>query len=94
MTIKELVSYIFGAEAAEDDDIVDLYKEVNKEALKELAEEYHAKQSVLLLSKCNRVEVIDQDGRSYVNWNSKNKVSSSIQDDQRTLKIFISRNKD
>lgn len=40
-------------------------------------------------SKINRVEVIDEKGRSYVNWNSNNKVSLSIQDDGRTLKVFI-----
>ena len=39
--------------------------------------------------KVNRVEVIDQEGRSYVNWKPSNKTSISIQDDGRTLKIFI-----
>jgi hypothetical protein len=37
-----------------------------------------------------RVEVIDQDGRSYVNWDDNNKVKLSFQDDGRTLKVFIS----
>jgi hypothetical protein len=40
--------------------------------------------------KVTRVEVIDQDGRSYVNWNDNNKVELSFQDDGRTLKVFIS----
>lgn len=38
-----------------------------------------------------RVEVIDQDGRSYVNWHKDNKVELSLQDDGRTLKVFIKR---
>lgn len=41
------------------------------------------------LQKCNRVEVIDQKGRSYVNWKPTNKVEISLQDDDRTAKIFI-----
>lgn len=36
-----------------------------------------------------RVEVIDQNGRSYVNKSPNNKVSTQIQDEGRTLKIFI-----
>jgi len=43
-----------------------------------------------LINKVTRVEVIDQDGRSYVNWNKTNKVELSFQDDARTLKVFIS----
>lgn len=41
--------------------------------------------------KVTRVEVIDQEGRSYVNWDVRNRVELSYQDDGRTLKIFISR---
>ena len=37
----------------------------------------------------NRVEVIDNSGRSYVNRYPSNKVELSFQDDNRTLKIFI-----
>jgi len=43
----------------------------------------------LSLSKCNRVEVIDGTGRAYVNNNSENKVRLLMQDDFRTMKIFI-----
>jgi hypothetical protein len=43
-----------------------------------------------LLKKVNRVEVIDQEGRSYVNWKLTNKVEISLQDDGKTLKVFIS----
>ncbi len=42
------------------------------------------------MDKVTRVEVIDQDGRSYVNWDDNNKVELSFQDDGRTLKVFIS----
>lgn len=41
------------------------------------------------LLQVTRVEVIDQKGRSYVNWNKDNKVEVSLQDDNKTLKIFI-----
>ena len=41
------------------------------------------------LSRVNRVEVIDEKGRSYVNWKPTNKTSISMQDDGRTLKVFI-----
>ena len=37
----------------------------------------------------NRVEVIDENGRSYVNWKKDNKIELSLQDDGKTLKIFI-----
>jgi len=42
------------------------------------------------LPKVNRVEVIDQKGRSYVNWKPTNKTEISLQDDEKTLKVFIS----
>ena len=44
-------------------------------------------------SKIIRVEIIDKNGRSYVNWKANNKVEISVQDDERTLKIFIKENK-
>jgi hypothetical protein len=46
--------------------------------------------TILPTTTINRVEVIDQKGRSYVNWKPQNKVQLQIQDDGRTLKIFIS----
>ncbi len=39
--------------------------------------------------KITRVEIIDKKGRSYVNWNVFNNVVLSLQDNDRTLKIFI-----
>lgn len=45
---------------------------------------------ITLLEKVNRVEVIDQNGRSYVNWKPTNKTEISMQDGGKTLKVFIS----
>jgi hypothetical protein len=39
--------------------------------------------------RITRIEVIDQDGRSYVNWEDDNDVSYQLQDDGRTLKVFV-----
>jgi len=38
----------------------------------------------------NRVEVIDEKGRSYVNWKPTNRTELHIQDNGKTLKVFIS----
>ena len=40
------------------------------------------------LTQINRVEVIDEDGRSYVKYNVK-KLECHLQDDGTTLKLFI-----
>lgn len=48
---------------------------------------------IVPLPDVDRVEVIDEKGRSYVNWDKNNEVQISLQDDRRTLKIFISKNK-
>lgn len=45
--------------------------------------------SMLPTSMINRVEVIDDAGRSYVNWKPANRTWLQIQDAGRTLKIFI-----
>ena len=39
------------------------------------------------LGQVTRLEIIDADGRSYVNWAARD-VSLSLQDSGRTLKIF------
>ena len=36
-----------------------------------------------------RVDVIDKNGRAYANWNIDNKVELQLQDQGRTLKVFI-----
>lgn len=51
---------------------------------------YIPKDAVTKLPNVTRVEVIDEQGRSYVNWNNSAIVELSLQDDARTLKIFIS----
>jgi hypothetical protein len=38
-----------------------------------------------------RVEVIDENGRAYTNWDEDNVVKLSTQDDGKTLKVFISK---
>lgn len=48
---------------------------------------------LISLPKCTRVEVIDENGRSYVNWNEDNRVELSVQDDGKTLKVFITKRK-
>lgn len=40
------------------------------------------------MNRVTRVEVIDEDGRSYTEYNAK-AVQISIQDDGRTLKVFL-----
>lgn len=42
-------------------------------------------------TEVTRVEVIDQDGRQYTNYKC-NKVRISMQDDNRTMKIFLNTN--
>lgn len=44
---------------------------------------------IISTEKITRVEVIDSKGRSYVNWENNNIVELCLQDDCRTLKIFI-----
>ncbi len=39
----------------------------------------------------SRVELIDETGRVYVNWDAKD-VSVSLQDEGRTLKVFLANN--
>ena len=44
---------------------------------------------VIDTNNVTRVEVIDEKGRSYVNWKDNNVVTIQLQDDNKTLKIFI-----
>lgn len=48
---------------------------------------------MIKLSKVKRVEVIDENGRSYVNWDKNNIVQFDMQDEGKTLKIFIAKTK-
>jgi len=44
---------------------------------------------ITLLDKVNRVEIIERGERSYVNCKSTNKTEISLQDNGKTLKVFI-----
>ena len=46
-------------------------------------------EAMTLLSGANRVEIIDEHGRSYINWKPANQTFLILQDEGRTLKIFI-----
>jgi hypothetical protein len=50
---------------------------------------YEKARKEIIINSINRVEVIDENGRSYVNWKENNIVDLSYQDNNRTLKIFI-----
>lgn len=53
-------------------------------------EQYNKEPDDSFLEDVNRVEVIDSNGRSYVNYlKDGEKVTMSLQDDNQTLKIFI-----
>ena len=41
------------------------------------------------MTRITRIEVIDENGRSYVNWEEDNDITLSYQDDGRTLKVFV-----
>lgn len=42
-------------------------------------------------TKVTRVEVIDTNGRAYVHWGKNSIVEIQLQDEGRTIKIFISK---
>jgi hypothetical protein len=43
------------------------------------------------MTRITRVEVIDGEGRSYVSWEDDNDIVTSIQDDGKTLKVFVNK---
>ena len=61
----------------------------DKETTLMALQDYFSDLSQLQNNRLTRVEVIDEKGRSYVNWNKNNKIELSYQDSGRTLKIFI-----
>jgi len=92
VTVKDLVEHIFGVEASEDSDILDLYTSIVKDTLDSIRVEKHLPvDKIIPLPDCTRVEVVDVNGRAYYNMDMKTKVSLSVQDNNRTLKIFISK---
>ena len=66
----------------EDSGFINIVKESDSEMIEADVIESH---------RLTRVEVIDERGRSYVNWHPDNEVKISMQDDNRTLKIFINK---
>jgi hypothetical protein len=44
---------------------------------------------LLPMELIKRLEVIDEHGRSYVNWAENNRIKLVLQDEGRTLKVFI-----
>lgn len=50
---------------------------------------YNIATLLIPLSKVGRIEVIDGNGRTYVNQKQDNKVRLSFQDNGKTLKVFI-----
>jgi hypothetical protein len=64
-----------------------------KARLKEAYEDGFVDGFKAITENFTRVEVIDDNGRSYVNWQGGNKVELSIQDEGRTLKVFITTEK-
>jgi hypothetical protein len=54
----------------------------------------HRMENDPLVGDVSRLEVIDNDGRSYTNYlNEGQSIFLSLQDDNRTLKIFVESNK-
>lgn len=83
--VEEIVSNLYMAMARSLNGEVDgdkMEKDCVDQLLALIAEERDT-------SKVTRVEVIDENGRAYVNWDKGNKVAISFQDENRTLKIFI-----
>ncbi len=68
----------------EDSGFINIVKESDAEMIEADVIEAH---------RLTRVEVIDENGRSYVSWNPDNEVKISVQDGGLTLKIFISKRK-
>ena len=68
---------------------MDIYdKDGNKLSINEVVSRLP---ELFVLKDTNRVEVIDSNGRSYTNMGRDNVVEISLQDNQRTLKIFITK---
>ena len=57
------------------------------EGRKPISKQWFAK-NTMNLSNVTRVEIIDSTGRAYSKWNIKD-VQLDLQDDERTLKVFI-----
>lgn len=76
------------------DKVTNKYRKMNKDLESKINNNYHQliENYFKQFTNITRVEVIDKNGRSYSNWNDENNVSISFQDENRTLKIFITKN--
>ena len=52
-------------------------------------EDANAKKQKKVITTCNRFEVIDKNGRQYVRSRDVQKIELSFQDNEKTLKIFV-----
>lgn len=48
--------------------------------------------AILPTATITKVEVIDQNGRSYGNYKPTNRIELQVQDNNRTLKVFVVQN--
>jgi hypothetical protein len=70
----------------------DLFDSNGKElTMEQVLEKIQLSKNIIPLDKVTRIEVIDDNGRAYTNWDAKNKTEISMQDNGRTLKIFLTR---
>lgn len=90
MTEETLETIILGHIARELKDEIQVGRQVK---LAETIMQALRTQDVMVMlptSMINRVEVIDENGRSYVNWKPTNRTEIQVQDNGRTLKVFVS----
>ena len=80
------------------DRAIDFYEKhrnnLNQVELMEAWQQYvfdNSSTDLVSLEGVTRLEVIDKNGRAYINWNAGNRFEISFQDNRRTLKIFNSR---
>ncbi len=63
--------------------------ELSPEAAQELIDDIENEYESLSPDDCTRVEIIDGGGRVYVNDSPNNKIWLDVQDEGKTIKIFI-----
>ena len=80
LTYREILYNVFEFES-------DMFDAGQQTGLKEFIEEL--KDNFIDYDSINRVEVIDENGRAYVNM-SVETLTSSVQDNGQTLKLFVS----
>ena len=83
-----------------DEEKFNMYMNIEKEALINMLITSNNYLNMLVanpnydtMQRITRVEVVDTTGRAYVNWHRTNNVQLDLQDDGRTLKVFITKDK-